>query len=142
LLDPKGHSIHVEIKPDGYHKFSSKDPKKWKWIKGIKLTKLDEAGNNILFIWNTHYMNFYDFKTDKTGSAAENTSSICEFQDLTSKEDYITDVLLCSVLNYFVVATHFGNIKVFKWERKKDRSLPDKDLDKDESEAYSRVKEI
>jgi WD40 repeat protein len=41
------------------------------------------------------------------------------FEDLTSKEDFVTDILLFDRLHYIVLATNFGNIRIFKWDRKK-----------------------
>jgi hypothetical protein len=41
------------------------------------------------------------------------------YSDLTSKEDYVTDVIIFNQLKYICIATNFGNIKVFKWDPKK-----------------------
>jgi WD40 repeat protein len=41
------------------------------------------------------------------------------YTDLTTKEDFVTDVIIFNQLKYICVATNFGNIKVFKWDSKK-----------------------
>lgn len=41
------------------------------------------------------------------------------FDDLTTKEDCVTDVLMFSQNNIFAVGTNYGNIKIFKWEPRK-----------------------
>ena len=41
------------------------------------------------------------------------------YTDLTTKEDFVTDVIIFNQLKYICIATNFGNIKVFKWDSKK-----------------------
>lgn len=40
------------------------------------------------------------------------------FTDLTSREDYITDLLLFNHLHYIVISTCYGNIRIYKWDSK------------------------
>ena len=61
----------------------------------------------------TNQCNFYEFKT--TRSAQENTSNPAICEELTTLEDYITDMIIYSEMAYFVFSTFYGNINVYKW---------------------------
>ena len=75
------------------------------------MMKGDSTGFNVKKKQNQ--CNFYKFSTKK--SALENTSSPVVCEDLTSMEDFITDLLVYNEMQYFVFSTFFGNINVYKW---------------------------
>lgn len=52
-------------------------------------------------------------------AASVNTADPTVLGGVTSKQDYITAVMLFPQFNYFVVGTQLGNLKVYKWDRHK-----------------------
>ena len=81
--------------------------------------------SGFLVVWNGESVNFYevDFKvqtpTYKKACPVLMTIPCSVFEDLTSKEDFVTDVLLFDHLHYIVLSTNYGNIRVYKWDPKK-----------------------
>jgi WD40 repeat protein len=73
--------------------------------------------------WNEETVNFYEFPNGDASSkklcSVLMTIPCAVYEDLTTKEDFVTDVLIFNELKYICIATNFGNIKVFKWDPKK-----------------------
>ena len=57
--------------------------------------------------------NFYRF--DPKASPEKNTSNPIVCEDLTTLEDYITDMIMYKEMMYFAFSTFYGNINVYKW---------------------------
>lgn len=47
-----------------------------------------------------------------------NCSYVCHYDNLTGKDDFMTDIELLMNLPYLVISTNLGRILVYKWERK------------------------
>lgn len=91
------------------------------WVKGVRL--FPEEG--YLVVWNEDSVNFYEHNPkvnfqdpNYKASSVLSTIPCAVYHDLTSKEDYVTDVLIFNQLKYIIVSTNYGNIKVFKWSPK------------------------
>jgi WD40 repeat protein len=78
------------------------------WIKGLKV----DENEGMIFTWSQVKTNFNDINTGKI---------VLTYQDLTSYEDYITDLILSEPFKYFITSTFFGNIYV--WKLQKERKL-------------------
>jgi hypothetical protein len=90
------------------------------WMRGVRL--LEKQGYFVA--WNEESVNFYEFISKpelgfKSTCTVLMTIPCAIFTDMTTKEDFVTDVLVFNSLHYIVVATNFGNIKVFKWDEVK-----------------------
>ena len=82
------------------------------WVKGIRLF----AEQGFFVAWNEESVNFYEYQAKSP--AVLSTIPVVVYSDLTSKEDFVTDVLINSLLKYILVASNYGNIRVFKWNPK------------------------
>ena len=101
--------------------FAHKLPSTNWWIKGLII----DPTVDILFTWNEDMekgnnktMIYQMYKNEEIGNSFK---MLAEFDDLASQEDQITDMLCFSSMNYFIVATHFGNLMVYKWDRANKR---------------------
>lgn len=84
------------------------------WVKGITL----DLRQGFFVAWNEHHLNFYKFKLGAPQS--ENTKCSVQFEcdQISSKEDFITDLLIYNEMHYFVISTNYGNISVYKWDHR------------------------
>jgi WD40 repeat protein len=65
-------------------------------------------------IWSQKHTCFNDLSTGKL---------IYRYNQLTSKEDYITDMILSDEYKYFITSTQFGHIYVWKLSKKKGNKI-------------------
>jgi len=47
----------------------------------------------------------------------KNTQWVCHFDNLTGKDDFMTDIELLLQLHYMVISTNLGRILIYKWYR-------------------------
>ena len=68
--------------------------------------------------WNEYHLSFYNFKLK--GDPIDNTRCSVQFDmnSISTKEDFITDLLIYNEMHYFVIATNYGNISVYKWDHR------------------------
>lgn len=76
--------------------------KKLFWIKGLKV---DEKSRNMIFVWNQEVTCF---------NTLDSGTCVGRYHKLTSKEDYITDLIISEEFKYFITSTIFGQIYVWK----------------------------
>ena len=77
------------------------------WAKGLKMDK----AMNLLFCWS---------KTQICFTTLDKLKRFLVFENLTSEEDFITDVLLAERFKYFITGTYRGNLYVRKLTEDKD----------------------
>lgn len=95
LLDPEGKNMEFEI---GNKLHINKS---LLWIKGLKI---DEA-ENMIFSWSQKYTCF---------NLLEDGTRVARYEELTTYEDYITDLIISDEFKYFITSTMFGQIYVWK----------------------------
>lgn len=95
VLDPEGKNIKFDF---GERTTINKG---LCWVKGLKVDELE----GMIFIWSqeTTYFNML-----------EDGSKIAKYQNLSSYEDYITDLIISEEFKYFITSTMFGQIYVWK----------------------------
>jgi len=100
LLDPEGNFFQAELGPK---KRLEKMPL---WIKGLKVNEKQ----NIIFTWSQLKACFNDM----------DGKILFRYKQLTTYEDYITDLLVSDKYKYFVTSTFSGSVIVWKLQKKKE----------------------
>lgn len=106
FLDPDGKNLKVTV---GEPKHLNVDIF---WLKGLKI---DEKGG-MMFFWSQETTCFNKLDTG---------DCIGKYHSLTSKEDFITDLIISEEFKYFITSTVFGQIYVWKLNVKSTFSTTD-----------------
>lgn len=76
------------------------------WIKGLQICERE----NFIITWS---------QLETCFNTLEDGKLLYKYKQLTSYEDFITDLIISETFNYFITSTQFGHIIVFKLDAKR-----------------------